>query len=101
MSQISTIINHNALQDFCQKSGCQQNCEGNALGCKTCVKACPSGPTIQMISMKKTKHLELSDSIWIFHEHRFFFEHSHVILHLAMISLLFLQEHKAKHPPSI
>ena len=29
------------------------------------LKACPSGPTIQIVSVKKTKHLELSDSTWI------------------------------------
>ena len=40
--------------------------------------ACPSGPTIQIVSMQKTKHLELSDSYWILgglqilHEHKFF-----------------------------
>ena len=27
--------------------------------------ACPSGPTIQTVSVKKPKHLELSNSIWI------------------------------------
>ena len=35
--------------------------------------ACPSGPSVQTISMKKTKHLELSDSSWILHEYRNFF----------------------------
>ena len=60
--------------------------------------ACPSGRTIQIVSVKKIKHLEQSDSIWISTWTWIFFpENSHFRLHLAMISLSLWQENKAKH----
>ena len=54
--------------------------------------------------MKKTKQVELSDSIWILgglsqilHEHRKLSEHNHFSFHLIMVNLFLKHNHKAKH----
>ena len=61
----------------------------------------------QLVSVKKQNTLnypilfgylgDLAKFSRILHEHRIFSEHSHFILHLAMISLLLCLEHRVKH----
>ena len=64
--------------------------------------ACPSGPTIQTVSVKKLNTLnypilfgyfgDLAIFSRILHEHKILSEHSYSILHLVMVSLLLCTE---------
>ena len=66
---IKIEINNKMTQIEKRKANCKNYCKIAIIFILlrkiTRLVACPSGPTTQIVSVKKTKHLEVSDSIWI------------------------------------